>query len=423
MLVLLAFALPDAASDRLFDRCLAAHRASGAATIRAEQTIGQPPSASRTVFRVSYRRPDRLAITVSPSTGRGSRALWAGPGGITLLDRDSSLYTTFPYETKLSLSANVLSTNAGLDNLLLALVDPTLMQETLDLLRKGVGWRASSFGGVTTLSGTGASGKIEVGFLENGGRLRSLAVTSSDAQRMRWVFEYAALSPGLLNVALPKDARRVGKSTMDAKPEPKVEDKEARTLLEKTFDQYDRLREVAYRVDGEGGRQQVWFGELGVRQKGPRWEWAYRSGSLAIADHMTKRLFEGKCRPSEMTRLLNALGLSWDPTVRELMADRNPVRAILSNRMTVRTAGSIALGGQPCAILQATAPKIRLTLMLRRADGLVAGTTSDSLDERGQVVSTSERRFEYSSVRTRLPASALAVAATGYKRSPLAAIR
>lgn len=321
------------------------------------------------------------------------------------------------------MSANVLSTNAGLDNLILALVDPALLQETLDMLRKGIGWRTSSLGGVTILSGTGASGKIEIGFLDTGGRLRSLAVTSSDGQRMRWVFDYGALSPGLLNVALPKDARRVGKSTMDAKPEPKVADKGARALLDRTFDQYDRLREVAYRVDGEGGRQQIWFGELGVRQKGPRWEWAYRNGNLVIADHMTKRLFAGKCRPSEMSRILNALGLAWDPTVRELMADRNPVRAILSDRMTVRTAGSIALAGQRCAILQATAPKIRLTLLLRRADGLVAGTMSDSLDERGQVVSSSERRFEYTSVRTRLPASAFAVAATGYKRSALAAIR
>lgn len=422
MVISIALSFFDTVSDRLFGRCVAAHRAATSATVRAEQIVGQPPSTSRTVFRVSYRRPDRLAITVSPSSGQGSRALWASRSGITVLDRDSSIYTTFPFDKKLSLSANVLSTNTGLDSVLLALVDPALMAETLSVLRKG-SWRESRVGGVTTLFGTGANGKLELGFSDKDGRLRSLAVTSTDGQRMRWSFEYSSLSPGLLEVALPKDARRVSKSTIAAKPGPKVENKEAAALLGRLFDRYDRLREVAYRVDSEDGRQQVWLGERGVRQKGSRWEWAYRNGLLTLADHQTKRVFEGKCRPSEVARHLGRAGLTWEPMLRELMADRNPVRAMMNDRMEVSLAGSITLAGQPCSILRATGPRIRLSLMVRRSDGLLVGTTSESLDPSGAVVSSSERRIEYVSVKDRLPATAFVVSTPGYRKASLAAIR
>jgi hypothetical protein len=109
--------------------------------------------------------------------------------------------------------------------------------------------------------------------------------------------------------------------------------------------------------------------------------------------------------------------------LRELMADRNPVRAMLNDRMEVSLAGSITLSGQPCAILRATGPRIRLSLMVRRSDGLLVGTTSESLDQSGTVISSSERRIEYLSVKERLPATAFVVSTPGYRKASLAAIR
>lgn len=391
------------------------------ATVTATQ-ITSPPTA-RATYEIAYRRPNGLRVTVSSQAMKGKRTVWANPQGVTLFDHASLLYTRSKWEAERSLGDNVLAANAMLDSMVLGLADPAYLKETLEGIRRAASWKRSSSGGKTTLTGTGPNGRAQVTFLEPDGRLGSLVVGSNDKQRLEWSFTYGPPPTGKLDPVLPKDARFVAKEGLTVKLPPKYADSTARTTLERTFDVYDRLRDVAYKVSSEDESWTVWLGEGAARQKGSRFDFSYRQGVFTLLDHRTRHFYTGKAKLSEIDRWLTRLGARWDPTARELMHDGNPIRILFSPEMTVRSAGSLTVDGANCRLLQGTAPKLRLSVLIRQSDGLVLRMSSQVLDERGSVLSATDRRFQYTSVRKRLPTSSFTIAMpAGFQSLPLATL-
>ncbi|MBX7131153.1 MAG: hypothetical protein K1X67_00595 [Fimbriimonadaceae bacterium] len=385
------------AADRYFESILAAHRKMPEGTIFATQDVVGDGARVHASYELAYRRPSALKVTMR-STGDGlvNRTMWANPSGITLYDADSKRYASTPWRKTLSLVDNVRNAGSGVDGMLVSFAEVGALKDTLDSIRQANSWQFKS-GTVGLVGiGKGANGELTVTRMPNG-RLSALEIRSG-SNTITWKFTYGG-PPGDLKTNLPKGAQRAVAAAVAENGPPTYVDSDARNLTEKALRAYDLVNQISYAVTDLEGVTRVWFDGDYVRQTDPNFDIVYRPGKFTLIDKATRQAFWGDVRFAKAQAALDAARIRWDPMLRDMLLERNPIRAMLSPKFKAKGVGTLSIGGKSCGLVKYEGPRIRLTLLIRKSDGLVMRTTSESLDQNGNVVNVADRTYSYLSYR------------------------
>lgn len=414
--VALLVSLGDQAADRFFESILVAHRKMNEGTVLATQEVSGDGARITARYDLAYRRPSALRITVTSSgEGLGKRSMWANQAGITLYDIATKRYASLPWKKTQSLADNVRNAGAGIDGMIVSFADIRAFEETITAIRQATWQFKSGTSGVVAF-GKGANGNLTVTRMPNG-RLSGLEIQSGSSL-VKWRFTYGG-PPGDLKTNLPKGAQRASQAVAENGP-PKYADQAARQLTEKAIHAYDLINQIGYSVTDSEGVTRVWYDNDYVRQAGPSLDIAYQPGKFAVLDREAQRVYSGDVRFAKAQVALDEARIRWDPMLRDLLLERNPVRTMLSPKLKARSAGTLSIGGKACGLVKYEGPRIRLTILIRKSDGLIMRTTSESLDGAGSVINAADRTYNYMSYRKPIAKSTFQLnPPSGFARLPL----
>lgn len=408
-------------ADRFFESILAAHRKMNEGTVIATQEVSGDGARITARYELAYRQPSALRITVTSSgEGLGKRTMWANQTGITLYDIATKRYASLPWKKTQSLAENVRNAGAGIDGMIVSFADFQAFEETIGAIRQATWQFKSGTSGVVGF-GKGANGNLTVTRMPKGW-LSGIEIQSGSSI-VKWRFTYGG-PPGDLKTNLPKGAQRASEAAVAENGPPKYADQAARQLTEKAIHAYDLINQIGYSVTDSEGVTRIWYDNDYVRQTGPSLDIAYQPGKFAVLDRENQRFYSGDVRFAKAQIALDEARIRWDPMLRDLLLERNPVRTMLSPKLKGRSAGTLSIGGKTCGLVKYEGPRIRITILIRKSDGLVMRTTSESLDGARSVINVADRTYSYMSYRKPIAKSTFQLnPPSGYAKLPLSQLR
>lgn len=398
---ILVVTAPAVTFDQLADRCLAVHkRATSGAFSVAFSSTGTEQNRSGT-YEVGYRRSDRLRYRA-----RMVPTAKSGPVDQSFVLNGSTLYG-IDHLTHQMLQRKVVAKGTlterfqsaiALDEPIRIAADSVGLDLFLSPLRELRGWKITERGDNRQAIATTPTGRFEITFSKSTGRLASVAIRSG-AAGLRWTYSKWSSSPG--SFAVPTNYRRVNEF-YESPPYPKAADSATNNLLNATFAAHGRLRYANYRVTDGSGVTQVWLNDGAARQINARGEWKWSGGTLRY----TKRGSAPQSRKAKLREVETTLaqqGLEIEPMLHRWLQGRNPLSMMWKPDLQARVRGEITVGKMRGSILELRSSGIRITAIIRRDSYLIHSLTTENLDRAGNVVASSERRFEYLSVGKPLP--------------------
>lgn len=204
---------------------------------------------------------------------------------------------------------------------------------------------------------------------------------------------------------------------------PKYANAEAKRIMERTFKLYDQAKSFRFDVSSSEGRHGIWFVNGMCREEGPRLTWTFDRATLFIANHTTRKFYSGPAKKSRIGFALERLGSRIDPSLWQLLYNRNPIRAVLDEDLKIAKAGRLKTNNVDCLIMRATGKGARIALLIGVADGLVYRITADVVNLRGKTVSTSDRVFTHVKLSANIPTTAFQIKEpAGYAAGPISTL-
>lgn len=387
--------------DALADRCIEVHRKSTAGAFSVSFSSTGTDQDRTGSYEVAYRRPDRLRyrakMVPTPKSGSLDQSfILIGPN-LYGVDHHSAQMLQRKVATKGSLPERFQSALA-LDEPIRVAVDPTGLSLFLSPLRELRAWHIETKGDRYDAAAATPNGTFQVSFSKSSGRLASVAIRSGSAG-MRWSYTNWRSSPGTFTP--PTGLRKVSEF-YEAPALPKTADARTRELVTAVMGAYARLRHVSYRVIDNSGSTQVWLSDGAARQVTEAGEWSWQGGTLRIAPRGSGvQAVRGKLK--EVEDRTSKFGMPIEPMLHRFLQGRNPLATVWKQDLQARIVGNVNVGAMRGTIIELKSPGIRITAIVRGDNRLLHSITTDSLDGRGGVVTSSERRFEYRSVGKPLP--------------------
>jgi hypothetical protein len=408
ILGLLIVGAPSSAAT-LFDRGEAAHAKAVSAAF--EVLIEQRSQKQKTLItaNLDYVRPNRVKLEMrQPASG-------ALAAVVLRHAMDTQKYTGFNATsnevirktvTGGDLGQRLASATGGVDQSMLILLSPATMKAMFAPFRLLEGWTVRSTATLTELTfQTDRTGSRRVSQFIFDRKLGFLQQARFVVGGDELVWRYRYLGPARnTSLAVPTSARSVLAFSVRRQP-PKFLDAGAKKVLEASIAAYERPRELIVMVDERGETRRFWIGKSGVRERQGNVEWAYTGRRLMVRDERNKKFYAGTANLSAAFSAIQFVGGRIDPTLRLMMLGRNPVREILEPNHVVKSVGSITMDNAPASVLSISGPGMRIGLVVRQSDGLVASMTTENVDASGKTLHRSERRFRYQSVGVPLQAS------------------
>lgn len=339
-------------------------------------------------YVVSYARPD--ALTLRSTLGETDRTFSIVGTQLRAWDHVAREYL----ETTVKGKGTALERMAGavpVDEPIRILVDPGVGKNFLSTFRALEGWTATRGAWVAR----DGKGKFTLAF-DASGRLKSFRADSPSGW-IAWAYTYG-----------PKPERppTTGFRKVDAFYDPTdassglptYQDAAARSITERAIKAYNRLRQVAFRVDDGSQVTDVWLDAPNLRQRTPRADFSLIGGKLWFRVDGRWLASGRKATLRETDEMVGKSGAPLDPFLSKLARRQNPLFSLLGPDLKARRVGSLATGKLACDVLEFKGPGIRMTWTVRRDNGLLHAVSSEVLDSRGRVLAKSERRYDYRSV-------------------------
>lgn len=397
--------LAATAPKDLFDRAIQLIRKADRGSFSVKFDSRQNEIRKSGSYEVSYVRPE--ALKVRSLIDRADRTFTLVGKDVYGVDAKAREYLVAKAGTKGSASDRM-GVVVPVDEPIRILVDPGVGQNFLGTFKEMNGWRQLRTS-PPLLELKEASGSFAIGF-DGSGRLASVRV-EGPAGVLAWSYRYGG-APRAIRFAKPSGFKKVAQF-YDVPPEraPKYADAPARAAVEACLRAYSRLRDVSIVVDDGTAITEMWLSAGKARQRTAVGEWAWDGKTLRIIQKADRMFRQGAAKLRTVDLAVGKCGMAIDSLLRKLVRKENPITAMLDGDLTGRTVGQIGSGSVRCDIVEFRSPGFRMTLTIRRDNGLLLASASENLDRRGKVVSRSERRFDYRSIGKPIPASTFTLSA------------
>lgn len=394
---------PTLTPARLFDLAVAAEKSRGpfAVDVAVDTLFNKVATTSR--YRLEA-QPPATALLLKMDQGKVALAFWLRGGKLTACDPNAR-----------EIAVRAAPTSGGLDNRLAAVIgegiddaiavqlNPLTLQGFFAPFRKLPGWRIGLENGQTTLRRTVSieGGRNETLFeFRPDHQLRKVLILGPQS-KLQWTFAYLP-APKRVVYAPPPGSTTV--PSLSERPSLPNVDASAKPAIEASLRAYARLDSVAFTVRGPDGPIQGWKNGNSFKEIQSRWTWTYAGGILTLKDGRTGKGYRGACKPSQVSTYLKTIRAPMEPLLQGLLLHRNPLMRWIQAVEKVSRAGSLTLAGAPADIIEMTGADLRVTLLIRRDNHLIASVSSQTL-EQGRPISGVQRDFTYRSVGKAIPGS------------------
>lgn len=354
---------------------------------------------SKTQYAVSLFPPAGLALQIEEPTQNGvaaSKRRYILKGGDFLAyDFNSKESIHRKIDARGTIADRLASAIGPYDDSLKMIVDPARMASFFADLGRNRDWKVTTQRRTKTLSRRAAGSFMVLAFDAQTRQLVQVQFGSStDSVACRYAYTKTGLA---LNFATPPGTREVA-AFFSAPSLPRFKSKDAETALVASMQAYRRLKAGRVVIE-EGGRETtITFGGNRYMQVGPGFSWAYEGKSLTIFDARKNVVMRGPSSRNRVLTTVAAAGGVVDPFAKMLLAQAPPFADLFTPTMTVSTGGSIEMGPKKYLVLRAEQPRLRMSMLVRKDTQLIESVTSDVVDDRGTVISTTTRRFRYESI-------------------------
>lgn len=340
------------------------------------------------IYEVAYIRPDQLKIRARLADS--DRTYWLSGESLFAVDHSEKewLQTTSP---KVGNAIQRMAAVVPVDEPVRMLVDPGVGKNFLMTFREIRVWNKS--GNLWTAKD--GRGKFTLSF-DSAGRFSSFRA-DSPAGWISWKYAY----PTPISKAVYPDTKGFRKvdSFIDASTAvaglPRYTDAASKKVTERSIREYNRLSMVAYSVSDERGTIDVWLNGRDVRQKSAGGEWAWIGGKLTLKQGGSIAIAAKKMSFREVDEAVGRYGCPLDPFLSKLARKQNPVLTLMGPDLKGRFVGGLGFGGVMCDVVEFKGPGVKMTLTVRRDNGLLHAVSTENMDTKGRVIARSERRYTY----------------------------
>lgn len=345
----------------------------------------------------------RIRQPAQAGMGRSDRTFAIGESRLTAYDALANERLSRPLSKSDSLLARVTAVIGKPDDMLGNVIDPSGMSTFFAALKRAKGWRLRRDPNVYVVSreyGSGAAfSRTVLRFDLATSFLRSIyAVTGKN--EIRWMFEFSL--GGSTSYAPPAGARLVSAFTVAPAP-PKYKNATAKRTTERMIAANRDLTRGEIEVSDDDGSGRILLDGRKVREDRGLFSYAYDGKILAIVDRKTHTFYRGAVVRSTVPDYVAAVGGRVDVVSRQIFGHRIPFQEVLEPGLTVSVTGQAARAGPLCDIVEMTKPGTRMSFFIRKDNHLVDSVTTETLDNRGRMLTSSSRRFDYTRLGVALP--------------------
>jgi outer membrane lipoprotein-sorting protein len=385
--------------EGLFDASLKAHQNLSAATVTVSTNVRHPSERSAVRYDVQYARPDQLRMRMREQamTGRSGsdRTYFVRGGRMTAYDAEAHERLARTFQPKGDLAERAVAVLGPVDDSVRIILSPTAMREFYAAFRGLSGWTRSEAGGlITVVRRTNVEGRrttTSFAFERATHRLRLVQIALPDGQ-MSWTYTYGTSPRQPLQFEPPKDARSVAAFVVMPEP-PKYADRRTEDLTRAMMRSLAAFTRGEVSLQDEEASRRIAIDGARFREEGTGFAWAFDGQTLTV--RTGGQFYRGMARRRDVAEHLARIGVRPDPLMREFLLGRAPFRTVFTPDLVAKAEGFVEVGGAPSDILRLQGPRVRVTFFVRRDNRLPQSVTTESLDARGQTISTTTRRFAF----------------------------
>lgn len=383
-----------------FDRAIAAHRTLRSFDVRVElrEVVGGTTVTRR--FELGVRQPTDVRVRlVQPARGRVAawdRTFWVNGNALTGYDAVANAVVrrrlaSTRLDNRLAEAIGTLGPGLSIQ------VNGEAMNTFLRGFKVQGDWRSRNLPNGTEVFRAGAGGGARLTFDRASGRLLRAQFRSPQGA-LDWNYVYRTPASNL-TPRIPARARPVSVFKDLLRP-PTYRDAGARQAVARSIAAYDRLRHIVLDVNERGASTRIWISGGGYRERQAGLEWSYARRTVAV--RAGTRFHRGPGNKNDVFLILANANRRMDPLLRALIDGENPMRELLDPGMTVRSVGTMQIGGKPVTIVAMDGPSLRVEAAIR-ADGLLASVATTNRDRSGRTIGSTERRYTIVSQGSPLP--------------------
>lgn len=206
------------------------------------------------------------------------------------------------------------------------------------------------------------------------------------------------LSSFALLVATQVHHPKIGKMTADLVHKDRhFANKKAEQVWTALSTKMERSKNLAYTVRLGTQSQTVKLSPTTASVQSGSYSWAYTKGKVEITRGATKR--SRAASRHKLPKVLQGEGIQLDPSVLTWCFQTPPFSSVVAEKQTVAWVGTTMVGKDKCDLLSSSSKYLKTMLAVRQRDHLVTKMMVQNTDAKGNLLSASERTFEYLSVR------------------------
>ncbi|MFZ4506189.1 MAG: hypothetical protein ACOYON_00650 [Fimbriimonas sp.] len=393
------------APNALLESCVQRMRSlalepSKAVVVRSKVTTG---TTLEQVFDLAYsgdRLRVALAVAATPQSAGSNRTYYLEGAKFLAIEPDATEWLSRTVSARATRLQRLEQGMGRMDDAVRILLSPAAVSEIVGPLAAAPNWRAQTRANETVLTRGPIQGVDTTVKIDNQRRLTSLRI-NSQGSIMQWEYRYGAAKP-LAAARVPSGYRRVDAFTAMPLP-PRYANAGAEKVGSRILRTYGALKRGEIVVTEDGSRRTILVGSGKLAQIEPKQAFVFDGKSLSFRVARASR--SGAAKRTQVLDRLAAAGFKIDPFARNYLTRTVPFQNILKPGTSVKIDGTVVVNGVPCDIVLATAPTFRVSMFVRRTDGLVQSLTSEAIDPRGRTASRSVYAYEYKSLGKTPPSS------------------
>lgn len=266
----------------------------------------------------------------------------------------------------------------------------------------------------------GQASSITVTFA--GGLIKSVSIASKEGTS-RWLFSYGP-ARGTMELSVPKGFRFVT-SFVERTATPKFASPASRKLYERAQATYQKMAHVDMVTTLDRGEKvRIRYSGRLAREDWLGYSWTYDGRTLTIIDYRRKIVYKGNARGSQVIEMLANAGCPMHPFTRAAFRKQNWLSTILTDDMSLDSAGTMSILGVKYEILSFKGPTFRGSMQIEARTGRVAEVTLKQLSRSGSVISVTESTYRFKSVGKPIGTAEFKIASpTGFVVKPVGPLK